>query len=230
MFYGIRKVTVGAILLTGIGVASQAQAFGGFFGSINKAVDLYSNVKAGAQMYHSYDLVKTIRTAEPLFRDYDYVMVRVEINPRETEAGHDLSAAFKKNMHFIIEKDTQTSGDYLRVCESECAGRTLVIQFKETGYDRNLIQKLTVGDMLRGELYYLNYENAEVLKIENLEIAKDYIQLLQEIHMSVVSKIIKSMNEEGGQQDEKEMRKMVEEYNTFDPVMPEYRELFSRHG
>jgi len=230
MYPNSRNKVLAMVLTLSMGSISQTPAFGGIFDMVSGVSSLYNNVKAGTMMYHSYDLVKTIRTAEPLFKDYDNVMVRVQINPREDVDGHDISAAFEKNVRYIIEKDTETSGDYLKVCELECEGRTLVLQFKETGYNSNIVQKLTVGDKLRGELYYMDHDNAEVLKIEKLEMSDDYAGLLREIHMSVISKILKSMSEQGGRRDKREMRGMVEEYNAFDPVMPEYRELFVKRS
>ena len=227
MFSKARSCLATAVLVSAMGMAGQALAIGGFFGTMNNAVSMYNNVKAGVQIYHTRDMVKSVLAADPLFRDYDNVMVRVQVYPRDTESGQDISSAFEENVHYIIDNNMQISGEYLRVCESDCVGKTLVLQFREKGYDSNIIQRFTVGDKLRGELYYMDHTNAELLRVEKLEIAENYEMLLREINLSVVSKLIKSMNEHTGKKGNKEMEALVEKYNTFDPVMPEYRELFA---
>lgn len=192
--------------------------------TVNSARGIYNNTKAGVTAYHSYDTVKAIAQAEPLFKEYDSVKVDVKLAPRESGLEKDLASAFDDNVEYVVQENSRISDLSVSLCNDICSGKTIVVQFKEAAYNSNIVQAITVGGKLRGKLYYTDYESGNVIKEEKLEVAENYEGLLKRIHASVGSKMIKSMDDPEGERAEE----VAEKFNKFNPVKPEYRELFQQ--
>jgi len=212
----VSGLAAASVFLSGcLGVVQTAQIAGGAFLS----------ARAGYQGYSAVKMAKAMKKSQPLFENYDAVKVEVLLNPREGDQKR-LAEAFKDNVKWMIEKDFEVIGvPGKAVCEESCPEKTIVVQFRETGYGESTAQKVLAGEKLRGKLYYIDMNSATVIKEEPLEVASNYADLIKEINLSVGIKLLKGIEKEG---DAKKLKEAVDRFNRFNPVKEEYRELFKQ--
>jgi len=189
--------------------------------TVQTAAQIYRTGKTATQGYYSVKMVKSLKDAEPLFDGYDSVKVETLIVPRDEEKTGNIISAFKDNLYYIVETDLQVVQSGKSICSGEsCSGKTMLIQFREKDYNSNTAQRIFMGNKLRGKLYYIDKQTGTVIKEEDLEAVSNYKQILEMIHTSVVSKLLKSIK------DASKAQEAVNRVNRVDPIKPEYKELF----
>ncbi|SNR73673.1 hypothetical protein [Desulfurobacterium atlanticum] len=207
--------------------AVSAVMFSSCVGAVQEAVALYDSASALNKGYHSYKMVKSLKNAPPIFKDYDCVKVQTLIIPAEAGKAKELRDAFIDNFKYIVREYLKAAKlDNITVCDTDnctCKGKTLVVQFLENGYSPNLFNRITIGGMLRGKLRYIDSESGKVLREENMEVAKDYKTLLQEIAMSVSTKAAQTALK---LHPEENPEKLIDRLNKVKPIKPEYEKLF----
>lgn len=199
--------------------------------AVDSVVTAYNLATTGYHAYYTHKLWESLKTAEPIFAGYDCVKVQALVLPAEGEDIQKVRDAFVDNFKYIVRKDLEAARlDNIKVCTDEgceCSGKTLIVRFREKGYKDDILHKITVGSKLRGELLYIDGETGKVIRKDNLELAKNYEQLLWEIHLSVGSKAVKTfetLHPNAG----KELEQVVADFNKINPVKPEYKELFEK--
>lgn len=187
-------------------------------------VQVYSNARAVSNASYANEMAKSMRNSEPIFNDYSAISVDTLIFPREGNKGDLVTAAFKDNVRYLIDQDLKEVTPDKNICsDASCQGKIMVVQFKESGYDANFIQKITIGDKLRGNLFFIDKESGTVIRKEDIEATANYEQILHMVHASVVTKLLKGRQFK----DQKEAEGVVNKVNTIDPIKPEYKELLA---
>lgn len=204
---------VGVFLVSGCAVYQLAST----------GAQVYNNSRALSTGYHANNMAKSMRNAEPIFKDYSAITVETLISPRDGDKGDQLVAAFKDNVGYLVDQDLKEVTPDKTVCGAAlCQGKVMLVQFKESGYDANAFQKMTMGDKLRGDLLFIDKESGAVVRKEDIEAMSNYGQVLRMVHSSVVSKLLKGR----AFKDQKEAEAVVNRVNTIDPIKPEYKDLF----
>ena len=175
-------VVVLAVLLSGCAAVDTAQS----------AIGLYDSARSVTTGYHAVTSVKDLQNAKPLFKDIDSVLVLADIRPRD--AVPELPTAFAGNLASYTTAVAGAVGAPIRVCRAmaECSGRVLTLNFVEDAYDRNLVQRLTVGDKIRGKLVFTNAASGQILDEKRAEIAEDYAALARQVSGFVMGSLYKS--------------------------------------
>ena len=199
--------------------------------AVDTAIQTYRLATTGYHVYYTHKLWESLKTAEPIFAGYDCVRVQALVLPAETDKMQEIRDAFVDNFKHIVLKDLEAARlNNIEVCtdtDCSCKGKVLTIQFREEGYRDDILHKITVGGKLRGELLYIDGETGRIIRKDNLELAKNYEQLLWEIHLSVGTKAIKTyevLHPNAG----KELEEIAADFNKIDPIKPEYKELFEK--
>ncbi len=183
-------------------------------------VGLYQAGRSLTTGYHSLKMVKSMSNSGPLFQGYDYVRVETMIAPRDEEAQIKIADAFSDNMKYLLNEDLEATGVKTVLCSSSpCEGRVIVVQFKEKGYDESLVQKIFIGDKIRGSLYFIDQETGTVIREENFESISTYKDMFHLMHSSFSLKMLKEIT------DSDEMKAASDRVNEIDPIKPEYADL-----
>lgn len=186
--------------------------------SIDTAVRTVNNVRAGTAAYHSYSMVKDLSTAEPLFQGYNDVAVMADVKPRDDVQG--VPEAFADNMDYQVTSAAEALEAPVRTCPpAACSDQTLVVQFREDAYDSNIVQKISMGDRVRGRLIFSDKSSGRILHEDRIETAESYGQLMQVIFGNIMTTMLKSyppQNSEG----------VVDKLNSIPPVKAEHENLF----
>ncbi len=172
-------MVVAFLLLSGCAAVDTAQS----------AIGLYDSARSVTTGYNAVTSVKDLQNAKPLFRDIDSVLVLADIRPRE--ATPELPVAFAGNLASYTTALASAVGAPIRVCRvmAECSGRVLTLNFVEDAYDRNLVQRLTVGDKIRGKLVFTNAASGQILDEKRAEIAEDYAALARQVSGFVMTSL-----------------------------------------
>jgi hypothetical protein len=175
-------MVVAFLLLSGCAAVDTAQS----------AIGLYDSARSVTTGYHAVTSVKDLQNAKPLFRDIDSVLVLADIRPRE--AVPELAVAFAGNLASYTTAVASAVGAPIRVCRvmAECSGRVLTLNFVEDAYDRNLVQRLTVGDKIRGKLVFTDAASGQILDEKRAEIAENYAGLARQVSGFVMGSLYKS--------------------------------------
>lgn len=171
-----------AVLLSGCAAVDTAQS----------AIGLYDSARSVTTGYHAVTSVKDLQNAKPLFKDIDSVLVLADIRPRDAVPA--LPSAFAANLAIYTTAVAAAVGAPIRACRvmAECSGRVLTLNFVEDAYDRNLVQRLTVGDKIRGKLVFTNAASGQILDEKRAEIAEDYAALARQVSGFVMGSLYKS--------------------------------------
>lgn len=167
------------------------------------AYDTFDRARGVTGAYHSYQSVKDLRNVQPHFQGYNSVMVSADIQPREDAAN--LPLIFASNMAVYIQSTARVVRAPLQVCQSQnqCAGRVLSLSFKEDAYDRNIVQKLTVGDRIRGKLDFSDAASGRVLDEVQVELAENYATLAKLTSAPIAMSMLRSFPSNSGPENER---------------------------
>jgi len=188
------------------------------------AYDTFDRARGVTGAYHAYQSVKDLRNAQPHFQGYDSVLVAADIQPREEAAN--LPLIFASNMAVYVQSAARTVRAPLRVCQSQnqCAGRILALTFKEDVYDRNVLQKLTVGDRIRGKLYFAEAASGRVLEEMQIELAENYGTLAKLTSTGIAMSMLRSFPSNSGPENER----IAAEMEKIPFVAPQYERVLGR--
>lgn len=171
--------------------------------AVDSALGVYNTAKGGTELYHSATSIKDMTNLTPAFQGYSSVLVLADIRPRDE--APEAPAAFAHNMAFYTGSVARTVRAPLQVCYvmNQCAGRILVLNFKEDAYDRNLVQKLTVGDKIRGRLLFTDSASGQIVDEKRVELAENYAELAQRTSGMIVGAMLKSFPTQSAQENER---------------------------
>jgi hypothetical protein len=192
--------------------------------AVQTAYDSFDRARGVTGAYHSYQSVKDLRNVQPHFQGYGSVLVTADIQPREDAAN--LPLIFASNMAVYIQSTARVVRAPLQVCQSQnqCAGRVLNLSFKEDAYDRNVVQKLTVGDRIRGKLYFSVTASGRVLDEVQVELAENYATLAKLTSAPIAMSMLRSFPSSSGPENER----IAEEMEKIPFVAPQYERTLGR--
>lgn len=210
----IAALLVACVALTGCASIDAVQSVAGVYSSAR-------NVTSG---YHAYSSIKDLKSASPHFQGYNSVLVLADIRPREDAA--ELPAAFAGNMAVYTSSLARTVRAPLQVCQvmNQCSGKVLVLNFKEDAYDRNIVQRLTVGDKIRGKLLFTDSSTGQIIDEKRVEMGENYGSLAQLTSGMIMTTMLKSFpwtTEAEGERIGKEVEKTP-------VVAPQYERILGK--
>lgn len=194
------------------------------FEAAQHGVGLYNNVKGATGAYHASTMVKDLKNATPVFAGYNSVLILADIAPRESNPH--VATAFAGNMAMYAASVARTVRAPLQGCltQSQCYGRTVIVQFKEDAYDRNLVQRFTIGDKIRGKLYFMDAASGRILDEKRIEGADDYAALCHLTSIHLVQAMFKSYE----QVVQAEGPRIHEELERIPFVFPQYASVLGK--
>lgn len=190
------------------------------------AIGLYDSAKSVTSGYHAYTSVKDLKNASPTFAGYDGVVVLADIRPREN--ADNLAAIFASNLAGYTTAVAKTVLAPLQVCPSlaSCSGKVLVLNFREDAYDRNLVQRLTVGDRIRGRLVFTDAASGRILDEKQAEMGENYASLARLTSGFVMGAMYKSFPPATDAEGER-IGKALQQIPV---VAPEYERVLGKAG
>lgn len=192
--------------------------------AMDTATSIYNTAKGGTELYHSATSIKDLTGFNPAFQGFSSVLVLADIRPREE--APDAPAVFAQNMAFFTGSVARTVRAPLQVCYvmNQCAGRVMVLNFKEDAYDRSIVQKLTVGDKIRGRLLFTDSATGQIVDEKRVELADHYAQLAESTSGMIVGAMLKSYPPQG----EHEHERIGAELQKIPAVAPQYQKILGK--
>lgn len=192
--------------------------------AMDSAVSVYNTAKGGTELYHSATSIKDMTHFNPAFQGYSSVLVLADIRPRED--APEVPGVFAQNMAYFTGSVARTVRAPLQVCYvmNQCAGRILVLNFKEDAYDRNIVQKLTVGDKIRGRLVFTDSASGQIVDEKRVELAETYAELAQRTSGMIVGAMLKSFPTNSAQENER----IGAELEKLPAVAPQYEKILGK--
>lgn len=192
--------------------------------TVDSAMSVYNTAKNGTEMYHSATSIKDMTNFNPAFQGFSSVLVLADIRPRDESP--EAPTAFAQNMAFYTGSVARTVRAPLQVCYvmNQCAGRILVLNFKEDAYDRNIVQKLTVGDKIRGRLLFTDSASGQIVDEKRVELAENYAELAQRTSGMIIGAMLKSFPTNSAQENER----IGAELEKIPTVAPQYEKILGK--
>lgn len=192
--------------------------------AMDTATSIYNTAKGGTELYHSATSIKDLTSFNPAFQGFSSVLVLADIRPREE--APEAPTAFARNMAFFTGSVARTVRAPLQVCYvmNQCAGRVMVMNFKEDAYDRNIVQKLTVGDKIRGRLLFTDSASGQIVDEKRVELAENYAELAESTSGMIVGAMLKSYPP----QNEREHERIGAELEKIPAVAPQYVKILGK--
>jgi hypothetical protein len=203
-----------ALLLTGCASMDAAQ----------NAMSLYTGARNVTTGYHAFSSVKDLADSKPNFAGYSSVLVLADIQPSGDAA--DPPMVFASNLAVYTQSVARVVRAPLQVCQTmaQCSGRVLVLNFKEDAYDRNLVQRVTVGNNLRGRLLFTDSATGQILDEKRLELAENYAGLAEATTAFIGYSMLKSYPTS----TDAELERVQKEYEKVPPVAPQFERVLGK--
>lgn len=192
--------------------------------AVGTIADTYNGVKGAATGYHSMSMVKDLKTAQPVFKGYNSVLVLAEVAPREKV--ENLPSAFADNIGYNVQGLARIIRVPVQVCAQlqQCAGRPVVVQFREDAYDRNFVQKITMGSKVRGKLLFSDAASGKIITESRIEAVDNYYALAEIISGSLYASMVKSYPPTTSAEGDR----IQKEVEAFQKVKPMYKGMFEK--
>ncbi len=113
------------------------------------------------------------------------------IGPQKNEER--VRAAFMANFDHVLRTAVSVSGAPIQVCagQSQCSG-AMTVQFIEDDYHQNLLERLSLGNKLRGRLLLVESGTGRIVHEQRYEVLKDYADVQQLVGVSLMQMMNKS--------------------------------------
>lgn len=188
------------------------------------AYSVFTGAKNVTTGYHALSSVKDLKDSQPNFAGYSSVLVLADIAPRDNAAN--VPMVFASNMAVYTQSVARAVRAPLQVCQvmNQCSGRVLVLNFKEDAYDRNIVQRVTVGDNLRGKLFFTDSASGRILDEKRIELSEDYAKLAQTTAGFIGYSMLKSFPAA----NEADHERIGKEFEKIPPVAPQYERILGK--
>lgn len=190
------------------------------------------NAAAVYEGWRSFEMVKEFRDASPVFHGVAAVKVDSRIVPRD-EAAEGVVSAFDENFHFLTDEALAATGIDVPVCVDDCPPDTLLIQFDETGFDGSVVERVTMGKRMRGDIFFIAGETGEVLDRVDLKSTEDYAGVADSLQGILISRMLASRQVQvreqvrsgvlTQEQGATAMRQAIDRANQLEPVRADLR-------
>lgn len=207
----------------------------GVVDTLKTVENVYHGGRAYTALSSAREMTKSMNDSEPFINNYDAIKVEVQVFPRDEEQQSSLIEAFSENISYIVEQNLAAIDIRAEFCSESCPAKTLVVQFRESGYEPTLANRIFRSGSMRGDLFFIDSENASIVDTDKIEVGQNYSHLLTFIHTSVAGKVLSAYREQvlAEERDEDVARKKLEvageKLVAIDPIMPEYTELFAQN-
>lgn len=164
--------------------------------SIDEVQSAYGGVRAAMTARSAYVSVKDVQDAAPVFKGYSGVVVLTDLQPRSE--GPEINSAFSESVRYQIEQAAKVLDASIASCEaaSSCSAPVLTVQFRESAFNRNLVEKVTMGKKLRGTLSFVDQSSGPVISEFPIEGVATYIDVLGLIKGKLLYGMLKSFPDE----------------------------------
>ena len=156
-----------------------------------QVIDRVGQVRGATAAYNASKMVNDFGDLPPAFVGVQTIRGETRIGPRKDEER--VRAAFANNFDHVLRTAVAVSGAPVRVCPAQgpCPG-ALTVQFIEDDYHRNLVERLSLGNKLRGRLVLVESGTGRVVHEQRYEVLKDYADTQQLVGASVMQMLNKS--------------------------------------
>lgn len=156
-----------------------------------QVIDRVGQVRSATAAYNASKSVSDLKDLPPAFVGVQLLRAESRIGPRKNE--EKVRAAFVGNFDHALNTAIAVVGAPLRVCPTRvsCPG-AMTVQFVEDDYHRSLIERLSLGDKLRGRLLLVESGTGRVVHEQRYEVLADYADTQRLIGASVMQMLIKS--------------------------------------
>ncbi len=156
-----------------------------------QVIDRVGQVRGAAAAYNASKSIKDLGNLPAAFVGVQAIRGETQIGPRKDEAR--TRAAFAANFDHVLRTAVAVTGAPMRVCPAEdpCPG-ALTVQFIEDDYQRNLVERISLGDKLRGRLVLAESGSGRVVHEQRYEVLKDYADTQNLVGVSLMQMLNKS--------------------------------------
>lgn len=167
-----------------------------------EVIDRVGQARGGVQAWHT---AKTLRdfTAEAVdLSQFDSVYVQPFIVPRDEDRANEVVDAFNRSAQDALADLFADASMPHRVCKQGCGEQPLRISFTEDSYGENVVNRLSLGDKLRGVMQFQNMQSGEVLQSLRLENQDDYLSIISLVRAAVVQSASLYLGQQGRSEEE----------------------------
>lgn len=189
------------------------------------------NVTAAVGAFQGLKTTKQFENAEPVLEGIETVRVETEIFPRDEDRAAEMNEAFQANMELKVAEVLYNTHSGLTICQTDCPENTLLIQFRETGWE-GWINRMSMRRSFRGDLFFIAQKDGTILERLQVTAENDYRELTGVILAFVAQRSMLSyamrtqpLVEEGALSEEAvnaDMERATAYINEIDPVAREY--------
>ncbi len=198
---------------------------------VSMVTGVYSAATTYKTVKETKRLTNAMKNAKPVFIGYDSIVVEANLMPRESGKAEEIARAFKDNLGYLVEQNAHIGSSKIKVCKSsQCQGKVLIVRFNEEGYNKDLLEKITLGAKLKGTVTFIDKRQGKVLEEVPQVASENYADILKQLHAVIGSSVIKSELEKTPKKDQDKYRARLNElneaYGKIQPIKPEYADLF----
>jgi len=160
---------------------------------------------------------------DPMFDGFEQLKVETFLHWRPDTGGQRVALAFQENFEHLVDDLVEAAMVDLPICRDACAGNTLVIQFKELGYDITTGDNVSDSREIRGTLRFIDRDSHQVLAERRFADVASHQALFAGMHQEISDRALTlsehygSMAATGGTRQEL-LASAIEHLNRVAPV------------
>lgn len=198
---------------------------------VNAALEVahaVKSVRGATNAYYSFKMISNLNDPFPAFAGADVASFSFNISPR---LGQD-HEAIKNAMHAAVtehaRKVFQYTGLRVTACSASCpTGQRVDALFTETGFSDNIINRISVGKKLRGQLSYADANKGTMLSSQQVDTMENYGQFVILMNNYTSALAIETASKERNLSD-KQIHSMVDNINKLDTLPKKYKKVLSQ--
>lgn len=122
---------------------------------------------------------------DAMFDGFEQLKVETFLHWRPDTGGQRVALAFQENFEHLVSDLADAAMIELPVCRDDCDGNTLVIQFKELGYDITSGENVSDSREIRGTLRFIDRDTHRVLAERRFAEVRSHQALFAGMHQEI---------------------------------------------
>lgn len=191
-------------------------------------IDEVHNARQAVNAFYGFKTIAGVQAPFPAYAQASVASFSVQIVPREGQDAAVISRTMTAAMVDYARRAAAVTGLRITVCSTNCpAGQRIAANFTEKGYHKDIVNRIAMGDKLRGNLRIIDTASGNVEADQEINAMKTYADVV-EFANAYIGGLIGASASKANDNSDKQNKAMVKRLNALDKLPKRYAKVLDQ--